>query len=197
MNSTLFFSLVVCYFVCIYLVGRAYQDHKSISTIFQNCKNTILGLRIFLGIITLWYEYGRKDTVSFLSIVVLLLGIFGSITIEEGLKIHYLFAVFAFLGILTFMGRNAYLHFDSSSSLGPILFILFGIVYFLAIYMISHLILFPPNAFLSEGGEGAEGKVEGEVERQREESMDIYFLYSELAFLFFFDTAYILLHFFS
>jgi hypothetical protein len=177
-------------------VGRAYQDHKSISTIFQNCKNTILGLSTFLGIITLWYEYGRKDIVSFLSIAVLLLGIFGSITIEEELKIHYLFAVFAFLGILTFMGRNAYLHFDSSS-LGPILFILFGIVYFLAVYMISHLILFPPNAFLSERSEGTEGEVEGEVERRREERMDIYFLYSELAFLFFFDIAYILLHFFS
>ena len=193
MNSTLFFSLVVCYFVCIYLVGRAYQDqnHKSISTIFQNCKNTILSCSIFLGVITLWYEYGRNDTTSFLSIVVLLLGIYGSITIDEGLKIHYLFAVFAFLGILTFMGRNAYLHFDSSS-LGPILFGMFGIVYFLAIYMISLLILFPPNAFLSEGTEG-----EKKIERRREERMDIYFLYSEVSFLFVFDIAYILLHFFS
>ena len=192
MNSTLFFSLVVCYFVCIYLVGRAYQDqnHKSISTIFQNCKNTILYGSIFLGIITLWYEYGRNDTTSFLSIVVLLLGIYGSITIDEGLKIHYLFAIFAFLGILIFMGRNAYLHF--ASSIGLILFGLFGIVYFLAIYMISLLILFPPNAFLSEGTEG-----EKKTERRREERMDIYFLYSELAFLFVFDIAYILLHFFS
>jgi len=61
--------------------------------------------------------------------------------------------------------------------------------------MISLLILFPPNAFLSEGGEGTErGR---EVERQIEERMDIYFLYSEVAFLFVFDIAYILLHFFT
>jgi len=191
MNSALFFSLIICYVVCIYFVARAYQDNKSISTIFQNCKNTILYGSIFLGIITLWYEYERNDMASFLSIGVLLLGIYGSITIDEGLKIHYLFAVFAFLGILTFMCRNAYLHFDSSF-LGPIIFGLFGIVYFLAIYMIYLLILFPPNAFLSEGTERGR-----EVERQREERMNIYFLYSEVAFLFVFDIAYILLHFFS
>ena len=59
-----------------------------------------------MGFFTVLYESGRKDIVSFVSILLLLVGIYGVILIEETQPIHYVFAFTAFISILMFMFRN-------------------------------------------------------------------------------------------
>ena len=59
-----------------------------------------------MGFFTIMYESGRKCWVSFMAILLLLIGIYGVILIEENEPIHYVFASTVFLSILVFMFRN-------------------------------------------------------------------------------------------
>ena len=59
-----------------------------------------------MGFFTIMYESGRKCWVSFMSILLLLICIYGVILIEENEPIHYVFATTLFMSILVFMFRN-------------------------------------------------------------------------------------------
>lgn len=93
------YSFPICY---IYL---KYLDNKSVSSIICNedNKNKILAFMIIMGIFTILYEMKRHDPISLSVIVLLLLGIYGSINVNEKNKFHYLFATIGFLSIIVFM----------------------------------------------------------------------------------------------
>ena len=79
-----------------------------------------------MGFFTVLYEIERKDIVSFMSILLLLVGIYGVILIEETQPIHYVFASTAFISIMAFMFRNI-----SSNFLLALSILNFGLMLFL------------------------------------------------------------------
>jgi hypothetical protein len=62
-----------------------------------------------MGIGTLLYEFERDDKYSQISIIVLLIGLYVLICVNETYTIHYLFAFLVFTAILFFMIRQYYL----------------------------------------------------------------------------------------
>ena len=79
-------------------VSSTLSDEKTRPIIFASM--------LSMGFFTIMYESGRKCWVSFMSILLLLVGIYGVILIEENEPIHYVFAFMAFISILMFMFRN-------------------------------------------------------------------------------------------
>ena len=132
--------MLFSYALCIYFLYDAYQSqcHSSISGIVQdeNCQKNILFSMGLLAGFTLLYEIGRECFHSFLSILGLLIGIFGVIFIEETQEIHYLFGFLAFISIFGFMFWNTWKHSITSSFLFPF----FAIFYASFISMIYCLI---------------------------------------------------------
>jgi hypothetical protein len=133
--------MLFSYAMCIYFLYDAYQSHSSISGIVQdeNCQKNILFSMGLLAGFTLFYEFGRECVVSFLSILGLLIGIFGVIFIKETQEIHYIFAFLVFISIFGFMFWNTWKNEGSSSSI--LLFSFFAIFYISFISMIYCLVL--------------------------------------------------------
>ena len=61
---------------------------------------------LLMGGGTLLYENERNDTISTILIFLLLLGIYGLISINETNKIHYIFTSLVFITIICFMIRH-------------------------------------------------------------------------------------------
>jgi len=88
-----------------------------------------------MNIFTILYEIERKDNISLVIIIFLLIGIFGVIFIKEEDNIHYVFAAIAFLSIMTFMVK----HFICNKKENDILFILLSLQSLLFIITLSNL----------------------------------------------------------
>jgi len=71
-----------------------------------------------MGFFTILYESGRNCWVSFMAILLLLIGIYGVILIEENQSIHYVFASTVFISILVFMGWNSFILKRSNYRIG-------------------------------------------------------------------------------
>lgn len=93
------YSFPICYTYLKYL------DNNSVSSIIcnENNKNKILMSMIIMGIFTILYEMEQNEPISLSIIILLLFGIYGSITTNEKHGYHYLFATMGFLSIITFM----------------------------------------------------------------------------------------------
>jgi hypothetical protein len=61
---------------------------------------------LLMGIGALLYENERNDNISMILISLLLIGIYGLITINETNDIHYIFTGLVFISILCFMIRH-------------------------------------------------------------------------------------------
>jgi len=103
-------AMIVCYLVPILYVCWNYNSNTSVSNIIcdDNCKHIILTFMVLMGIGTLFYEIQRNDTYSIVIISVLLLGIYGLISVKETNTLHYVFAFLAFMSIMFFMVRHCY-----------------------------------------------------------------------------------------
>jgi hypothetical protein len=89
-----------------------------------------------MNIFTILYEIERKDDISLLIIIFLLIGIYGVIFIKEENNIHYVFAAIVFLAIISFMVK----HFLCNKKKGnDILFILLLLQSMLFIITLSNL----------------------------------------------------------
>ena len=64
---------------------------------------------IIMGFFTILYEIKRIDYISLSIIVLLLIGIYGSININEKNNYHYLFATIGFSSIIMFMMYHYYI----------------------------------------------------------------------------------------
>lgn len=99
------------YLIPILTVYSMYQtDTPSISCIIcSDSIRTILLLSMTaMAVCTLFYERNRKDPISFVTIVLLLIGIGGVIMVKESsVIIHYSFAVLVFLSIILFLYHHS------------------------------------------------------------------------------------------
>jgi len=129
MITTFLFLIVYIYF--------NYCKNPSISNIITSdeCKYIILIAMIVMNIFTILYEFERKDNISLLIIIFLLIGIYGVIFIKEENNIHYVFAAVVFLAIITFMIK----HFLYNKKENDILFILVLLQALLFIITLSNL----------------------------------------------------------
>lgn len=108
MRNALLLFMVVCYLTPIYYVYSNYNGNKCISNIIcdVNCKHIILFFMFLMGVGTVLYELERNDTFSTICICIILVGIFGLISVDETQTIHYVFASFVFIAIILFMMRH-------------------------------------------------------------------------------------------
>lgn len=112
MNKNVLLSfMLLCYIIPILIVYYNSNSNKSVSNIIcnDNCKSYILFFMFLMGIGTLLYEFERDDKYSQISIIVLLIGLYVLICVNETYTIHYLFAFLVFTAILFFMIRQCYL----------------------------------------------------------------------------------------
>lgn len=104
--------MITFYFIPIFYVYKEYKENKnSVSSIIcdQKCKNIILFFMFFMGVATFLYELERNDTLSTIIVSLMILCIFGLISINEKYKLHYIFAFIVFTSIFIFMTRHCYL----------------------------------------------------------------------------------------
>jgi hypothetical protein len=125
------FLFLVAYIYC------NYCKNPSISNVItsDSCKYIILVGIIIMNIFTILYELERKDDISLLIIIFLLIGIYGVIFIKEENNIHYVFAGIVFLAIISFMVK----HFTCNNKGNDILFILVFLQALLFIITLSNL----------------------------------------------------------
>ena len=102
--------MIMVYLIPIIYVYYYFKDNKSVSSIIcdDKCRGNILFFMGIMGLITIIYELERKDNITLLLILSLLIGIYGVIKTEESCKIHYIFAGIVFLSIFAFMARNCW-----------------------------------------------------------------------------------------
>ncbi len=117
-------SMFLSYLLPIGCVGYYYDPEKndSISSILNmpECQMTILAGMVAMGCFTLWYEWERGSIPSFITILFVLIGIYGVILIKENTIIHYLFGGLIFFGMIVFMGIH-YHTFPNKTIVGGII----------------------------------------------------------------------------
>jgi hypothetical protein len=123
MNSIWLGAMIISYLACILtIIGGSYYDSipTTVSSTLANEKTNfiIFSSMLSMGFFTIMYESGRKCWVSFMAILLLLIGIYGVILIEETEPIHYVFASTAFISILVFMGWNSFVLQRSNYRIG-------------------------------------------------------------------------------
>jgi len=95
-----------------YIYLHTNDDDPSVSHVIckDNCQYVILLGMIAMGIFTIYYELNRSDKKSFISIICLLVGIYGVILYDNKTneKLHYFFATIVFLSIFYFMKHHCY-----------------------------------------------------------------------------------------
>jgi len=102
--------MIMVYLIPIIYVYCNFRDNKSVSSIIcdDKCRGNILFFMGIMGLLTIIYELERKDNITFLLIISLLVGIYGVMRTEESGKIHYIYAGIVFLSIFVFMARNCW-----------------------------------------------------------------------------------------
>jgi hypothetical protein len=131
------FLFLVAYIYC------NYCKNPSISNIItsDDCKYIILVGIIIMNIFTILYELERKDDISLVIIIFLLIGIYGVIFIKEENNIHYVFAAIVFLAIISFMLKN----FICNKKKNDILFILLllqSLLFIITLFNLNNNIFF-------------------------------------------------------
>jgi hypothetical protein len=110
-TDILLLLMITSYMIPIVYVYCKYNGNKSISNIICQ-EDCIFISMIIMGIFTIFYETQRNDITSLILIILLLLGIYGVILINENRNTHYLFASIVFISIIGFM-INHYNKIDS------------------------------------------------------------------------------------
>jgi hypothetical protein len=110
-RNYLLFFMIIFYIIPICYVYKFNNNSSSVSNIIcnKNNKNTIIFFMGCMGIATMLYEIERNDLVSTISILFLLLCIYGVLLNNEKSKLHYIFAMGAFINIFIFMTWQFYL----------------------------------------------------------------------------------------
>jgi len=142
MNTIWLGAMIVSYSVCILTIlggGNSLNSKNPLpitvsSTLADEKTNWIIfGSMVSMGFFTILYESGRKCWVSFMAIMLLLIGIYGVILIEENEPIHYLFASTVFISIMVFMFRNSFV----STYLLTLSILNFVLIFYLFSYILS------------------------------------------------------------
>jgi hypothetical protein len=137
-NNILLLCMITTFIFLVAYIYCNYCKNPSISNIItsDDCKYIILVGMIIMNIFTILYEIERKDDISLVIIIFLLLGVYGVIFIKEENNIHFVFAAVVFLAILSFMIK----HFICNNKKeNDILFILLSLQSLLFIITLSNL----------------------------------------------------------
>lgn len=132
------FLFLVAYIYC------NYCKNPSISNIItsDDCKYIILVGMIIMNIFTILYEIDRKDNISLLIIIFLLLGIYGVIFIKEENNIHYIFAAIVFLAIMSFMVKHFICKKKKGNDILFILLLLQSLLFIITLFNLDNNIFF-------------------------------------------------------
>jgi hypothetical protein len=136
MITTFLFLIVYIYF--------NYCKNPSISNIITSdeCKYIILIAMIVMNIFTILYEFERKDNISLLIIIFLLIGIYGVIFIKEENNIHYVFAAVVFLAIISFMIKHFLCNKKKENDILFILLLLQSMLFIITLSNLNNNIFF-------------------------------------------------------
>lgn len=166
LNHVCLVLMLLIYAYAIYNVYTNYTDsNTSISSILkqEQCNDCVINSMVLMGIFTVIYEYIRNDLVSFVTIIFLLIGIYGLLMFDDTTQLHYIFSVIAFFSIIIFMINHTMK--ISNWVLSVILFIqiclsiftitqthiLYGEIYLLANFCIFYLVLhFMPSQICTD-----------------------------------------------
>lgn len=113
-SNFLLVMMFLSYSIPISYIYRNYTyKNQSISSLIgsDECKRFILVGMIIMGTFTVLYELNRKCISSVISIIGVLIGIYGVILVKEDRNIHYVFAVLVFISIISFMGIHCWFNF--------------------------------------------------------------------------------------
>jgi len=144
MHNILLLCMIVTFLFMVIYIYCNYCKNPSISNIItsDDCKYIILVGMIIMNIFTILYELERKDDISLIIIIFLLIGIYGVIFIKEENNIHFVFAAIVFLAIISFMVK----HFICSKKKKMIyyLFLLFlqSLLFIITLYNLDNNIFF-------------------------------------------------------
>jgi hypothetical protein len=156
LNHLCLMMMLLIYSYAIYNVYTNYtENNKSISSILKEdeCNDCVMNSMILMGFFTLIYEYIRDDWISFISILFLLLGIYGLLMFDDTTRLHYVYSCMVFLSIIIFMISHTIK--TSDGVLSFILFVqiclsiftitqthlLYGEIYLLANFCVFYLVL--------------------------------------------------------
>ena len=113
--------MMLAYIVPILYIYVTYSQDKSVSGVIGNekCNIIILISMLVMGYFTILYEIERdvNNSISFICMALLLIGIYGVICIDEYNDMHYVFAFLVFVSILGFMAYHSYLNTCSNLNL--------------------------------------------------------------------------------
>lgn len=107
-KNILLLLMLISYMIPIIYVKIFFNMNSSISDIISNEKNggvnkIVLIPMILMGFFTILYEINRKDIISFIIIIFLLIGIMGVIFINIQNSLHFFYAFIVFISIISFM----------------------------------------------------------------------------------------------
>jgi len=107
-KNILLLLMLISYIIPIIYVKIFFNMNSSISDIISNEKNggvnkIVLIPMILMGFFTILYEINRKDVISFIIIIFLLIGIIGVIFINIQNSLHFFYAFIVFISIISFM----------------------------------------------------------------------------------------------
>lgn len=139
-KNILLFGIIIIYLLTIICTLECnYNNSLSISDILEKCHSNVLFLMLLMGILTIIYEgfliNFKKTILSFLSIIILLFGIYGLIIIDNRFILHYFFAFIVFISILVYMICNCNIY--KCYKLNILLIIQIIISVFLLIYILQ------------------------------------------------------------
>ena len=139
-KNILLICIILSYSIPLYNIYQKSFNKISVSNIIcdENCQKNILIFMIIMCFFSILYEIKRSDYRSLLIIILLFIGMFGTVYINEKNNYHYLFATIVFLSIFTFM---IYHYYKTKSN------ILFYLLYIQIILLISTIIYFYKKAF--------------------------------------------------
>ena len=106
MIHVLFFFILLSYIVTIlFLFQKCNSRHITISRLIcdKECQTFMLSFVLIFGILVCFYEWLRKDNITFWIVFSLIISLFGLITFNEKTYLHYLFAGFSFFSMILFM----------------------------------------------------------------------------------------------
>lgn len=143
--TVLLIAMIIIYLLNIICVCNEYMCNDSVSSILEKCYGQIFILMILMGIIVIIYESflisNKKTLLSFIIMIILLIGIYGLIIIDNRFLLHYIFATIVFISIILYMICNCYIYKCTKLNVLLIIQIIISIILFILLLSNKDILL--------------------------------------------------------